>query len=300
MYTFLNSKLGQVLQRLSDLRNRDQLAHFACLSRMVIHSLLNVVQQGPKFCTSLLPESSHPSLYAALICGSFVTDENARRLFLDTGLIHILVVSGAHLSFLENRIAFLPASFRIFALGVYCWCTGFGAPVTKALVRRLLEAKLAPLGWTGVQCEAAAVVLLLWMIPEWLVSRSFLMSWMCALAFSLPPILPIFDKCAKAYVLLFAFVAASPLTILWNAALAPLIGEVLFPLCLLVIPFPFLVPLTDRMWTALLGVLEFGPVHESLEWFAPASQLFWIPIFVHLGILLWEVRWRRARAFVLP
>lgn len=262
---------------------------------MTLHSLLNVLQQGPQFCTGLLPESQHPSLFAALICGTRVEDADARRLFLDTGLIHIMVVSGAHLRFLEDRVRWMPGWLRLSLLGFYCWCTGFGAPVVKALARRVLETRLR--GWTPVQCEAAAVLVCLLFMPSWIFSRSFLMSWMCALAFTLPPLLPVFDRCAKAYVLLFAFCAASPLTILWNALLAPLVGEILFPACLLATALPFLTPVVDGMWALLLLVLEFGPQNPGLGLFAPSEQLFWLPLFAHILFLSWEVRWRRASAF---
>ncbi len=264
---------------------------------MNLVSLLNVAHQGPAFCSNLLPPSEHHSLYAALICGTDLSEGEPKRLFLDTGLIHIMVVSGAHLIFLERLTGWAPPRVRLLALGFYCWCTGFGAPVVKAFVRRVVERKLKPRGWTSIQCEAAAVLITLLFAPHWLTSRSFLMSWMCALAFTLPRFLPVLDSSAKVWVLLFAFSAASPLTILWNAILAPLVGEILFPACLLVIPLPFLTPLIDRLWDLLLWILSFGPQAEGQSWFWPARQLLWLPLFTHIFILMWEVRWRRALAF---
>jgi hypothetical protein len=226
-----------------------------------------------------------------------LTEGEARRLFLDTGLIHIMVVSGAHLIFLERLAFFFPQRARLILLGFYCWCTGFGAPVVKAFVRRCVERKLKPLGWSSVQCEAAAVLLSLLSCPHWLTSRSFLMSWMCALAFTLPRFLPVLDSSAKVYVLLFAFSGSGPVTILWNAILAPLVGDILFPACLLVIPLRFLTPSIDCLWDALLWILSFGPQSAGQSWFWPANQLFWLPLVVHAFILWWEVRWRRALAF---
>jgi len=264
---------------------------------MTIDQVINVLHQGPKVCVDLLPSSAHAGLYAALICGIRLNEGEAKQLFIDTGLIHIMVVSGAHLLFIERRFAWIAPNARLCVLGTYCWLTGFGAPVVKAFFRRCLERKFGPRGWSPIQCEAAAVAGLLILIPAWLFSRSFLMSWMCSLAFMLPKILPVLDRPLKAYVLLFAFSAASPLTVIWNALLAPFVGEFLFPVCLLVIPFPFLTPLVDLMWDGLLLVLRLNPQSETLNWFAPSNQLFWLPLFAHVIFIYGEVRWRRALAF---
>ncbi len=265
---------------------------------MTLDSLLNVARQGPEFCSTLLPTSPHHALYAALICGIPLSASEEKRIFLDTGLIHILVVSGAHLIFLERLTLWLPARARLSVLGVFCWLTGFGAPVVKAFLRRALEPRLH--GWTTIQCEGAAVAAALLLFPPWIVSRSFLMSWTCALAFALPPLLPRpVDASVKVFILLYAFSAASPLTVLWNALVAPFVGELLFPASLTTIALPALTPLVDQLWSALLWILELGPQGRAAEWFWPARQLLWIPLFTHIFLLMMEVRWRRARAFLL-
>ncbi len=265
---------------------------------MSLISALNVMQQGPQFCVGLLPLSEFASLYSALICGINLPAGEAKRLFLDTGLIHLMVVSGAHLLFLERRLRHTPVFIRMVCLILYCWLTGFGAPVVKALLRRIFEICLRNERWSGLQCEALAVVTALLITPSWLLSRSFLMSWICTLAFITPPVFPRMDSPIKAYLLIFAFCAPSPLTLLWNIGFAPLVGEVLFPLCLLVIPLPFLTPLVDLVWTGLFEILKLGPHADAQTWFAPSDQLFWLPLILHSLFLFWEVQWRRRSAFL--
>ena len=266
---------------------------------MTTPQLLDVLQQGPILCKRALPPSEFLHLYSALVCGTPLHTGEERRLFLDSGLIHILVVSGAHLMFLESLLGFLGARTRMVLLAAYCWLTGFGAPVVKACARRVLESPSRRYGWSGLQTEAASVLICLIFVPEWLVSRSFLMSWICALTFLLPPLFrwKVLDQALKAFALLYMFCPSSPFTILWNVALAPLVGIVLFPASLLVVVMPWFTGVVDGAWFLFLEALRFGPKAPPEIWYLPTAPLLWWPIGVH-GFLLWnEVRWRRARLF---
>lgn len=246
-----------------------------------------------------MPSSVHKELYSSLICGSPLPPGVDKQLFLDTGLIHLMVVSGAHLLFLESLLARLPQSVRLSVLGFYCWLTGFGAPVVKAFIFRLIQPGLRARGLTRIQVEAASVVLILCVYPWWFFSRSMQMSWMCGLALSLPRVLRpnVLDQALKAHILLFVFAGASVLSIFWNTLIGPFIGVILFPLCLLVVPFPFLSAWIDGVWEIFLSLLRIGPKGQPYEWFFAAQDLFWIPPVVHMVMMYWEVRWRRASAF---
>jgi hypothetical protein len=263
---------------------------------------LGFVSTGPALCAQLLPGGPWQPLYNALVCGSDLPAGPARRLFLDTGLIHLMVVSGSHLVFLESLLGFLPGRMRLSALGGYCFLVGFQAPVMRALLRRLLHAPLTGRwGMSPLQVEAMTALLALALHPAWIGSRSFLMSWMCGLALSTPPLLPRrphWDAAIKCYLFLLPFSAASPLTVGWNALLAPLVGGVLFPACLLALLIPPLQPLSDAMWDLLLRVLAWGPAAEPWYLLLPLGVLCGLTIFVHGGLLMGEVKWRRARAFL--
>lgn len=282
-------------------RTDQRVLRLALTALMTLEMLNYVVQHGPSVCLYSLPHGRHVELYAALVCGIPISASQEKQLFLDSGLIHILVVSGAHLLFLESLLYWLPLRWRIAALGFYCWLTGFGAPVLKAFLRRIVECWLRPKGFSGLQMEAGAVLATLCFCPAWIFSRSLQMSWMCALAMQLPRWLAwaAADQALKAYVLLFVFCGSPVVTVAWNTLLAPLVGFVLFPLCLVAVVLPFVVPLVDGCWDVFLFLLRLGPKSDPQAWFLTAKDLFWLPPLLHLALLVREVRWRRARAFLL-
>jgi predicted membrane metal-binding protein len=248
-----------------------------------------------------MPKTNLHPLYDALICGTSLSAGREKQIFVDTGLIHLMVVSGSHLVFIELLLFFLPPRIRLTILAAYCYLTGFQAPVVRAFLRRLISPKLK--AWsalTGLQIEAAAVMLALALYPQWLWSRSFLMSWMCGLALAAPkifPRFPNFDLAVKAYIFLLPFCAASPVSVAWNTLLAPFVGLILFPASILGVVIPPFVAVSDLMWTAFLGVLELGPHGVQAGLLFPAGRLCWIPALTHVFLLFMEVRWRRASAF---
>jgi len=265
----------------------------------MLNKTVNVLQHGPTLCHTLIPESVHAALYSAMVCGTSLPAGWEKQVFLDSGLIHIMVVSGAHLLFLESLLSRAPRRVRLPCLFFYCWFTGFGAPVVRAFAHRVVQTFLQPKGWSGIQIEAAAVTLTLALWPSWLLSRSLQMSWMCALALSLPRILrpAALDQAVKAYALLFVFAGAPLLSIAWNTLLAPLVGVILFPLCLSVLLFPWLSGPVDLVWDLFLWILRWGPKGNPQQWFISSKDLFWLPPLLHGYLLVKEIRWRRKRAF---
>lgn len=263
--------------------------------------LEQIFLSGPDFCQGEMPKSELRNLYSALICGTTLSPSHAKLLFVDTGLIHLMVVSGSHLVFLEILLQFLPRGIVQTVLALYCYLTGFQAPVVRAFLRRMLARPLMRMsGMTLLQIEAATVLLALLLYPEWIVSRSFLMSWMCGLALAAPrffPERPHFDLALKAYLFLLPFCWASPVTVAWNTLLAPFVGIVLFPACILGIFISPLVFLSDGMWSVFLKILELGPKGEPWGIFLSSVKLCWLPAVTHGALLIWEVRWRRELAF---
>lgn len=259
-----------------------------------------MIWNGAQICQSLLPASEYRELYSALICAGTEMNGAHRQLFIDVGLIHLLVVSGAHLHFLERWLEFLPTRLRLLALGAYCWLTGFGAPVVRAWARRLLGVLARSTGFSLLQLEFLTVVVVLAFQPEWLFSRSFLMCWLCALALALPKIFPKWPNLSLSlacYLLLLPFCPSAPSTVLVNVLVTPYVGGVLLPLCILAAVLPPLIPLTDLMWRILLSLLDHFPVAPPAPWIVVSPRLFLIPLILHLLLLGLEVPWRRARAF---
>jgi hypothetical protein len=214
-----------------------------------------------------------------------------------------MVVSGSHLIFLEVLLFFLPRPLQMGVLGAYCYLTGFQPPVTRAFLRRVVAAKASQrLGLTSLQVEALSVVVSLLLIPEWLFSRSFLMSWMCGLALSSPSVLPkspALDMALKSYLFMLPFCWTAPVTVFWNTLLAPVVGIVLFPACLLAIAIPPLHILADGMWQAFLSILRHGPQSPPSLVFFASTSLWPIPVILHLLLISAEVSWRRESAFSL-
>src|SRR5262245_6137827 len=100
-------------------------------------SLTNLPKVGPEFCQYALPVSPYRALYAALVCGVSLPSGHEKQIFVDTGLIHLMVVSGSHLVFIERLTGFLPNSIRLVLGGAYAFLTGFQAPVMRAWMRRI-------------------------------------------------------------------------------------------------------------------------------------------------------------------
>lgn len=259
--------------------------------------------QGPNICRSWLFASPYREHYEAFVCGISLPPSASKQWLTDTGLIHLMVVSGAHLHFVERGLGWFPVPLRLSALVWYSWLTGWGAPVVRALCRRLCVEAIRPWGWTPLQVEFLATLALLVVHPQWLWSRSFLMSWMCALALQLPRPrgrwygLRWLDVSLKCYVLLFVFVPSSPFTMAWNALVGPLIGALLFPVTVMVVIWPAFQVIGDGLWWIFFTLLEHGPKPEPVVGSLPTTSIFWVPLFLHLALLYLEVKWRRAWAF---
>lgn len=281
------------------IRTEDRKLRLATVFKFMNFETFAVLQQGPQWCSSLIAPSPYFDFYAALICGLPLPPSSAKSLIIDSGLIHILVVSGAHLVFVESLLLKLPFPLRWLGLLFYCWLTGFGAPVVKAFLYRNLSHVLHPRGWTPLWIDALTLICLLLAWPKGLFSLSLQMSWMCSLALSFPAVCKWkpFDQALKVYLLLFVYTGAGCLTLFWNTFLAPLVGLILFPLCLLAIVLPALTPFIDRAWDLFLWLLEVGPKASPTGWSGYAADLFWLPPLVHLLLLRRDLLWRRKQAF---
>lgn len=256
--------------------------------------LLNdLAQYGPRACIWLSPSSPYEPLYRALVCGTPLPPSKAQWLFLDTGLVHLMIVSGAHLAFLDRLMSKFPGYLRIIFLSFYSWLTGFGPPVVRALANRCLFPFCQKRGFGHLQTELLSSLILLCIHPRWLTSRSFLMSWMCSLALSLP----YGHLTLRCFVFLYPFAATAPISLFWNLLITPLVGHLLFPFCLMSFLVHSLSPFTDFFWLSLLQILEWGPKAPPAYWFLRTSSLAWLPLFLHILLIQGEIRWRRAWAF---
>ncbi len=213
----------------------------------------------------------------------------------------MIVVSGAHIAFLEITISFAPKAIQTFILALYAFLVGLQPPVVRALLRRWLSPSLErSFAMTNLQIEASTIVVALLIYPPWIISRSFLMSWMCGLALSAPrpKFLPrIFEQALLCYLFLLPFCWAAPISILWNTLVAPVVGAVLLPARMLTALIHFLSWLTDYLWKIFIFIIEQGPQTPPLLVFVDSKLLICLPLLTHFVLLIAEVKWRRAYAF---
>ena len=85
-------------------------------------------------CLSLLPHTQFPQMYEALVCGKRIEDLDLHSVFVTTGLLHIFVVSGMHLSFLSKLFSIIKIPFILQALllAMYALATSLHPPVVRA------------------------------------------------------------------------------------------------------------------------------------------------------------------------
>lgn len=262
-------------------------------------------EKAHKVCVDWTPIlMSYPEILDALLCGKNITDETTQSLLIKSSLIHLFVVSGSHL-LLINEILLrvrLPAIFRILGMGAYCFVCQWQAPVVRAwigiLTREGLRQKKIYLPsdllvfFSGVLCLS--------FFPNWISSRSFLMSWLAALALSLGFLWQdkkIWQKLILSSTTIYLFMLPAlwgfgnlhPLSIALNIFLAPLISFALFPLAILTSVLPFLTPLFSKGLDLFFFLSTHGAEPVQMQSSRPLPlQTLWIlnlslQFLIHLG-----------------
>lgn len=226
------------------------------------------------FCLQMLPTSveNHGSL-EALVCGENMQALELQQLLVQTSLIHVFIVSGSHFIFLHKILARIPGVrfCTLFLLSLYCLATLCQPPAVRSLVFLLLIsfAKRRQLFTSPVILIFISAAFSVCIFPQWITSRSLLMSLLAALTIGVMsefwgklrntlPALAL-TQCAVYLVMaicLWGFSTLHPLSILLNISLAPLIGGVIFPLSLLVVLIPPLGFVFDGAMNALTWMLQ--------------------------------------------
>jgi ComEC/Rec2-related protein len=226
------------------------------------------------FCLRALPSAvENRSSLEALVCGKNLQDLNLKELLLQSSLIHIFVVSGSHFIFLRKILAKLPFVRKcpLAILSIYALVTLCQPPSLRALLFLSLAevSERRKLFLSPVILVFISSLLSVALFPQWLFSRSLLMSMMAALVIAVMS--DIWEKDSKSLPALFisqsalylvmgfclwGFSSLHPLSILLNIILGPLIGGVLFPLGFIVVLIPPLAFLFDFVMNALIWILK--------------------------------------------
>ena len=259
------------------------------------------------WCAAQISPGIHSELTAAMVCG-IDPSSSAALVFQQSGLYHLLVVSGGHLAFfvglmqpLERRRLFswVILIFLIF----YTLLCGAQPPVVRALLQWFLSQHRHKL---GLHSHSALItwysgILCLSLVPSWVHSLSFWLSWLATLACQAAVTLQLSTGLS---VLLIHLVllpgllnlgSAHPLSVVNNWLFAPLLSGALLPLCLLTTFIPPLTFLSDGAWSLLLSILE--PLNQlATTTSEPVSKSFLIFYVLLMQILAWQgwIWWQRS------
>ena len=240
--------------------------------------------------------AENKEIQSALICGKTLPLGPSRNLFTQAGMIHLMVVSGAHLMFLEKSLSIIPhwrykRFLIIVLLTFYSFCTQMNPPILRALISVFLKefSKKFQLHWDSFYRLIISGIACLTLNPQWIASASLQLSLVGTLAFS-------YSRQSKliAHILCFIFIVPlvsqwsvlHPLSILLNWILFPLFSAVIFPLSILSFIFPFLYPFTQFLMDQFILILTYlqpflqyvpfvlKPIPFSIRWIYIAVLFF--------------------------
>ncbi len=216
-------------------------------------------------CLSLSPSTKWSDSYNAIVCGVNLPEGQFKEILKLSGLLHLIVVSGSHLVFLEQLVLRLSKKswFIMPLLVAFVLMTGFQPPAVRSFVSMLVQkfSDAHRLLWPKHIVVFISGVLTWLLVPSWISSYSFLLSWGAAFALTLVPETKKICKQIGIYLVLYPlFLPLSPLnpiSIFFNLILGPVIGAILFPLSLIAFLIPKFFLVSDLMWQALNFVLLF-------------------------------------------
>lgn len=256
--------------------------------RIFFSQLLYFSSEWHAQCLALAPPGTHKILYQALICAHKSGSSSSLLLFKDLGMIHIFVVSGAHLLFLSRILTIISfnkinKSAKLTLLFLYLVICQFPLPAVRAwvfLLFRFLN-KAFDLNTPLLFQILLSVICCLFIQNTVSLPNSLLLSWLACVALSSTT--HSFTQSVVCFTLLYPVLmqwAAPPiLSIILNCFLAPIIGGLLFPLSFFSFFIGHLSLVTDWIWRALLNFLQWLPTfsenrNDALQ--TTPNSLLWI------------------------
>ena len=265
------------------------------LSPFNLDSLDSIVQSLHAWCMHHVQENTlnHTDIYSALLCGKRLETSPTRMIFTQVGMIHFMVVSGAHLMFLEKLWNKLPPwpfkNIMIFlSLLIYSLMAGLNPPVLRALVSFLIHrlSQKLQLSWTPYWRVMVSGLITLMLKPQWVTSTSLQLSWIGSLGFVSARYSQLVSSFI-CYILILPIISQwtvlHPLSVGMNFILFPLLSVTLFPLSVFSFIFPPLFPVTSFFWSLLIQILNFiQPIFKSPFYIPP---LFGFNIWIYICII---------------
>lgn len=237
-------------------------------------------------------------VYKSLVCGKRLAFGQIKELFIQGGLIHLTVVSGAHLLFLEKFWKKIPLpvflkTHGLFAvLILYALASNLYPPVVRALFSFFLFrlSHSLKLFWKAHFITLLSGFLCLIYQPSWVSSFSLQLSLLASFFQNVSK--SSIKKCFFTYLFILPIVnrwqALHPITVLINWTVAPLISSLLFPLSFISPFVPHFYILTDFLWETTFSVLQLVQIFPSesflIQWFLP-KEWIWFYIVLIFSIL---------------
>jgi ComEC/Rec2-related protein len=228
-----------------------------------------------QFCLEALPISDFKPLSAGLVCGAPLPVGESTAQLRGMGMAHIIVVSGAHLLWLEHWYRRLtPRSFH-FLIGplllIYCGVSLFQPPAVRSLFQWTVTSisDRYRLHWS-LENRLVLSLLLSWIFePSWSNSLSLLLSWLAGLGVCLGPLIFKRAKSLQPVIIsavllpaLAPFGGLTALQLVSNLTVTPLVAAGIFPVSMVSLIFPPLVYAQDFIWTT---VFWFGEQIQGLS-----------------------------------
>ncbi|HVK62634.1 MAG TPA: ComEC/Rec2 family competence protein [Bdellovibrionales bacterium] len=256
---------------------------FSAIAALLVKTLLpdfsaSLIEPLHQQCLSSCPQSRHFEMYAAIVCGSSLESDFTRDAFARTGLIHLLVVSGSHLVFLEDLLRLIlpvrrfprssSAAIGLVLIG-FALVTRLQPPVLRACFAWLagVVSETFILNWSRLVVLSVSGASTLFFCRTRGEVLSLGLSWAASMALHLVSIhrrtgsVSLWLKThITAYSLLWIPLAtitvAHPVSILCNLLLGPIIGLVLFPVSVTAIIVPIVSTISDVLWDITLFVVN--------------------------------------------
>lgn len=253
-------------------------------------SLSPLTKAAQSFCQTAFSEVRYSMWKSALICGTPLNTDSDLVNLKELGLIHLIVVSGAHLIFLENFLltpflryfpTHLQPALRAACLISYSFFAGLQAPLVRALFQMLCFK-------TSSQRISVSAILCALFFRE--ISLSLTLSWACALLMSWPTMRTSSSLSksvvilAGLYPLLLPLGAPSLAVALVQPFFSGLFGAVIFPLTAtsLILPIEKFVDLSWEFFFVLLEQSSFfysSIKFEELNYFSSVIFIFLLQVF---------------------
>lgn len=283
--------------------------------------LKELAQPAHEICLGLVPASKHAALYAAMVCGERLPSTEFKQQLISLGVIHLLVVSGSHLIFLEQLAKNLTERFQsgrsavFIILVLFTLSASLQAPAVRALIAWTLNGlnRRLQLCWTPLQLITIAGAMSLPFAVALDQVFSLQLSWAAALGLAAwssngkNGFTQLLAQNSAVFVLMVPLMLTltlpHPFSILVNVAIGSLVGTILFPVSLAVLMLSKHISAVTTLGDAAWRGFAWGV--ERISSFAPSPWLERAPLiapptyvvylwFLTLAMMLREKQQRQA------